>query len=189
MACRTACSPPRNSCSAIGICSGRSAASMALRCTVDVGATGRSPRAGRPSLSPGRCPPGRRGPPRPAWRPVAAALVTATLATGARAAAITPAPVAPLTVVVAVAPPLVRAGGEDHRHVGRPLGRALDLNAALGLLGRAGRLRRGQRQDLDALETDFDVGPQHRADGLAGRHEGGFDRPLGLARASGAPGP
>ncbi len=65
MACRTACSPPRSSCSAIGICSGRSAASMALRCTVDVGATGRSPRAGRPSLSPGRCPPGRRGPPAP----------------------------------------------------------------------------------------------------------------------------
>ena len=65
MACRTACSPPRSSCSAIGICSGRSAASMALRCTVDVGATGRSPRAGRPSLSPGRRAPGRRGPPPP----------------------------------------------------------------------------------------------------------------------------
>ncbi len=38
---------------------------MALRCTVDVGATGRSPRAGRPSPSPGRPAPGRRGPPAP----------------------------------------------------------------------------------------------------------------------------
>jgi hypothetical protein len=35
---------------------------MALRCTVDVGATGRSPRAGLPSPSPGRRLPGRRGP-------------------------------------------------------------------------------------------------------------------------------
>ena len=62
MAWRTACRPPRKSCSAIGICSGRRVASMALRCTVDVGAAGRSPRAGRPSRSPGRRPPGRRGP-------------------------------------------------------------------------------------------------------------------------------
>jgi len=37
-------------------------ANMALRCTVEVGATGRSPRAGRPSPSPGRRVPGRRGP-------------------------------------------------------------------------------------------------------------------------------
>jgi hypothetical protein len=35
---------------------------MALRCTVEVGATGRSPRAGLPSPSPGRRVPGRRGP-------------------------------------------------------------------------------------------------------------------------------
>jgi len=35
---------------------------MALRCTVEVGATGRSPRAGLPSPSPGRRLPGRRGP-------------------------------------------------------------------------------------------------------------------------------
>ena len=65
IACRTAWRPPRRSCSATGICSGRRAASMALRCTVDVGATGRSPRAGRPSPSPGRRAPGRRGPPAP----------------------------------------------------------------------------------------------------------------------------
>ena len=37
---------------------------MALRCTVEVGATGRSPRVGR-SPSPGRRLPGRRGPPLP----------------------------------------------------------------------------------------------------------------------------
>ena len=65
MAWRTACSPPRRSCSATGICSGRSAASMALRCTVEVGTAGRSPRAGRPSPSPGRRLPGRRAPPVP----------------------------------------------------------------------------------------------------------------------------
>ena len=72
MAWRTAGSPPRKSCSATGICSGRSAASIALRWTVEVGVTGRSPRAARPSPSPGRRPAGRRGPllppgpPRPA---------------------------------------------------------------------------------------------------------------------------
>ncbi len=62
MAWRTAGRPPRSNCSATGICSGRSAANIALRCTVEVGATGRSPRAGRPSPSPGRRAPGRRGP-------------------------------------------------------------------------------------------------------------------------------
>ncbi len=62
MAWRTAWIPPRNSCSATGICSGRSVANMALRCTVEVGTAGRSPRPGRPSASPGRRPPGRRGP-------------------------------------------------------------------------------------------------------------------------------
>ena len=62
MAWRTACRPPRRSCSATGICSGRSAASMALRCTVEVGAAGRSPRPVRVSPSPGLRPPGRRGP-------------------------------------------------------------------------------------------------------------------------------
>ena len=62
MAWRTACRPPRRSCSATGICSGRSVANIALRWTVEVGTTGRSPRAGRPSASPGRRPPGRRGP-------------------------------------------------------------------------------------------------------------------------------
>ena len=46
MAWRTAGRPPRSSCSATGICSGRRVANMALRCTVDVGAVGRSPRAG-----------------------------------------------------------------------------------------------------------------------------------------------
>ena len=62
MAWRTAWIPPRRSCSATGICSGRRAASMALRCTVEVAMAGRSPRAGRPSPSPGRRLPGRRGP-------------------------------------------------------------------------------------------------------------------------------
>ena len=68
IAWRTAWSPPRRSCSATGICSGRRPASMALRWTVDVGMVGRSPRDGRPSASPGRRPPGRRGPPPPRGR-------------------------------------------------------------------------------------------------------------------------
>ena len=53
---------------------------------------------------------------------------------------------------------------------------------------RAGLAER-ERQDLDALEPDFDVGPQHGADGLSGRHESSLDGALGLARAGGAPGP
>ena len=44
-------------------------------------------------------------------------------------------------------------------------------------------------EDLDALETDFDVGPQHGTDSLSGRHESSLDGALGLPRAGGAPGP
>ena len=51
--------------------------------------------------------------------------------------------------------------------------------------GFAGR----EREDLDALEADFDIGPQHGTDGLSGRHESSLDGALGLARAGGAPGP
>ena len=165
MACRTACRPPRKSCSATGICSGRKAASMALRCTVDVGATGRSPRAGRPSPSPGRRAPGRRGPPRAARRSIAAALVRGAPSPSGPPA-IPAATVPALAVVVAITASLVRARSQDDRDVRRPPRRALDLNTTFRLLGRASRLRRGEREDLDALEADFDIGPQHRTDGL-----------------------
>ena len=63
MAWRTAWRPPRSSCSATGICSGRSAASMALRCDGRRRARRDAhPGTGAPRRQPGRRPPGRRGP-------------------------------------------------------------------------------------------------------------------------------
>ena len=111
MAWRTACSPPRSSCSATGICSGRSAASMALRCTVDVGATGRSPRAGPALAVAGAAPAGPARSAPAAWRCHARRARRARRAT---AFGVGPAPstrhrVARALAVV-VAPPLARPG-------------------------------------------------------------------------------
>ena len=180
MAWRTACRPPRSSCSATGICSGRSVANIALRCTVDVGAVG-TLAAGRAAVTVTR--PASAG---PAW----AAPATWAVATIAALASVARARRAPRRRTAgprrpprrsprspsSSAPPLPRAGGEDHRHVRRPLRGALHLDPPLGLLRGAGGLRRGERQDLDALEPDLDVGPQHGTDVLAGRHQGGRRR-------------
>ena len=151
---------------------------MALRCTVDVGAAGRSPRAGRPSPSPGRRPPGRRGPlPPPAAGPPAT-LVTAT-ARRHRARAHPPRPpptpsppLAPSSPSRRVARRLPGAGSQDDRDVGCTPGRPLDLDPPLGLLGRPRRLGSGEGEDLHALEPDLDVGPQHRSHVLARRAPG-----------------
>ena len=149
----------------------RAAAPPAWRCGArwTSASTGRSPRAGRPSPSPGRRPPGRRGPPPPRGRRSPLGL--------ARGAASPSGAVAP-----AAAAPRRRArrspsssrrrlpdpGARMTDTSGARFGRALDLNPAFRLLRRASRLRRGERQDLDALEADVDVGPQHGADRLAG---------------------
>ncbi len=64
-----------------------------------------------------------------------------------------PAAAVPAIAIVVVTAPLPRSGGEDHRNVRCPLGGALDLDPTLGLLRRTSGLGRGERQDLDALET------------------------------------
>ena len=171
--------------------SARAAAPPAWRCGAPSrwASTGRSPRAGTAVAVTGAAPagPARPTPPR-GRRSVAARSARARAsAVGRRVAPASAAPLPALAVVVA--PPLARAGGEDDRDVGRALRSALDLDPPLGLLRRTGGLGRGERQDLDALEADVDVGPQHGADLLARRHQGAVDGALGLARASGAPGP
>ena len=129
IACRTAWSPPRSSCSATGICSGRSVANIALRCTVDVGSAGRSPRAG-PSLAVAR--PTAAGSPRPApaaWPVRAARSACTTVA----ALSLAPAPRRHL-VASRRSPSSSRRrfeepGARMTETSGRALGRPLDLDA------------------------------------------------------------
>ena len=158
MAWRTACRPPRRSCSATGICSGRSAASMALRCTVDVGAdralaarraavaarrdAGRRADAARRPATAGRSP---RSPPRSS-RPLC---LTRTPRRGAchgrsrrvarrrrRRAVACPSPGARMTETS-----------------GARLGVPLTSMRPSVFSGERGRLGRGEREDLDALEA------------------------------------
>ena len=172
MACRTAWRPPRSSCSATGICSGRRAASMALRCTVDVGATGRSPRAGRPSPSPGRPAPGRRGPPAPR---------------GGRSpprSSRRPSPSGPRRPLPRRSPrsPRSPSSSRSRRRLSDPGAKMTDTSGArFGVpltsmrpsvfSGERAGFADDKREDLDALEADFDVGPQapHRQSLRAGR--------------------
>ena len=173
MAWRTAWIPPRSNCSATGICSGRSAASMALRCAVDVGAAGRSPRPGRPVAVAGATPTGTPGPAAtPAPRPLAAASVAPRTPVAA------PALAAPTTVVPAHGHVARRSPSSSRRRLPDPGARMTDTSGArLGVpltsirpsvfSGERAGFACGQGEDLDAFEADLDVGPQHRADLLA----------------------
>jgi hypothetical protein len=93
-------------------------------------------------------------------------------------------------VITLIAPTtLAAARRQDDGHVRRPLRGALNLNATLDLVRRAHRLGRSERQHLNALETDLHLGPHHRTDRLARRHQSGVEDALGLAGTRGAPGP
>jgi hypothetical protein len=93
-----------------------------------------------------------------------------------------------VTIFVTSTAALARAGGEDHRYVGGPLGRAEHLDAP-GLLRGACRLDLAERQHLYALEPGFDFGPQDGTNFLVRGHQRPFDDAFGLARAGGAPRP
>ena len=161
MAWRTAWSPPRSSCSATGICSGRSDAEHGV--AVHGGRRRRRPLAPRrPAVTlTGAWPAGPGSRAALALPTLGTASALGPLAPPVPVGAVSPgatrtaAPRAPLTVVV-TAPR--RARREYHGHVGSALGRPLDLDTALGLLGRACRLGGRQGEDLDPLETR----PRHR---------------------------
>jgi hypothetical protein len=99
-----------------------------------------------------------------------------------------PAVAAVVTIFVTPAAALAGAGGQDHRHVRRPLGRPDHLDAP-GLLRRPGRLDRAERDHLDAFQSGLDLGPEYGTDLLVGGDQGRLDDAFGLARASGAPRP
>src|ERR1019366_3796198 len=88
-----------------------------------------------------------------AGRAAAATGTLAPRALAATAASLSLAVPAIIPILFVASPaPLGRTGGQHDRDVGSPLGRPHHFNATFDLLGRAGRLDRGQREDFDPLQ-------------------------------------